>query len=153
MNSTKICSRCLVEKPSSEFQTEPKNKDGLWGSCRACKNKQLGDWLLVKRYGITSEDRKRMLEEQQGTCAICSTEIFEPKAVKSETNANVDHCHDTGKVRGLLCGSCNRGLGIFKDNPNHLLAAAKYLFKFQEQHESESNSNKPLQEGQKHLSA
>jgi hypothetical protein len=63
-----------------------------------------------------------MLQQQNGLCAICK---------KTETgktsNLCVDHCHKTGKVRGLLCNNCNKGLGLFKDNPEVLLNASAYL--------------------------
>lgn len=62
-----------------------------------------------------------MLENQNGVCAICSN------VDKSGRALAIDHDHKTGFVRGLLCGSCNRGLGLFRDNPEILLKAAKYL--------------------------
>ncbi len=79
------------------------------------------NWELKKDFGITLEDFRRMEAEQNGLCAICS---------KAETNGkrlSVDHCHTTKKVRGLLCGNCNRGLGLFKDNQAYLKEAIKYL--------------------------
>jgi len=73
-----------------------------------------------KRRGIdlTWEEHQAMLEAQQGRCAICERPMDQP---------HVDHCHDTGKVRGLLCSSCNNGLGRFADDPARLRAAATYL--------------------------
>jgi hypothetical protein len=75
----------------------------------------------VERYGITLDDYQRMHARQQGECAICE---------RHETSVGplvVDHDHDSGKVRGLLCHSCNRGLGQFKDDPELLRAASAYL--------------------------
>lgn len=65
-----------------------------------------------------------MFDEQKGRCAICETEITAYKT------ANVDHCHTTGKVRGLLCFLCNSGLGKFKDDKGRLQKAIEYLDKF-----------------------
>ncbi len=64
--------------------------------------------------------------QQKGTCAICHKQETRTKKGKVVALA-VDHCHITGKIRGLLCGECNTGLGKFKDNPFLLKAALKYL--------------------------
>lgn len=72
-------------------------------------------------YGITQVDYDRMLEKQAGLCAIChGPPVGKPFLL-------VDHCHTTGKVRGLLCQSCNVGMGHFRDDPGRLEAAAMYL--------------------------
>ena len=78
---------------------------------------------LTKKYGITLEDYEWMLENQNHACKICGT--IDP----SHTSGRmvVDHCHTTGNVRGLLCNRCNTGLGYFKDNPDFLASAIKYL--------------------------
>lgn len=72
---------------------------------------------LVRRYGITFEQVQRLRADQNGRCAICSLEI----------ELVVDHCHVTGKVRGLLCDSCNVAIGRLKDDPDLVLAAWRYL--------------------------
>ena len=80
------------------------------------------DWHLKKRYGITLEDYNIMLFEQDGCCSICGihhTEVYKGLAV--------DHCHESGKIRGLLCGNCNQGLGRFKDDITLFKNAIKYL--------------------------
>lgn len=71
------------------------------------------------RYGITDEDYGELLKSQDGKCAICGI----------EAKLNIDHCHDNGHVRGLLCNQCNTALGLFKDNINNLLTAIEYLKK------------------------
>lgn len=68
--------------------------------------------------GITKEIYDAMCLQQQGKCKIC---------LRPHDNLHIDHCHKTNKVRGLLCGNCNRGLGIFKDSPRTLMRAAAYL--------------------------
>lgn len=72
-----------------------------------------------RRYGVTDEEYQTLLIKQNGVCAICSKTCTRQLAL--------DHDHDTGKVRGLLCNSCNRGLGYFKDSQVLLGNARDYL--------------------------
>lgn len=74
---------------------------------------------LKRKYNITVEIYNAMLEEQDGVCAICGFE--------SDRQLAVDHNHETGEVRGLLCSSCNRGLGMFRDSVHNLTKAKSYL--------------------------
>lgn len=74
-------------------------------------------------YGVTPEQFEQMLATQGGVCAICGTDQWDSKG----RGPNVDHDHTTGKVRGILCNSCNNGLGRFRDDTALLLAAVKYL--------------------------
>lgn len=80
------------------------------------------DNYLFRTYGITTVEYDEMLEAQNGVCAICGQE----EQVKTR-GLSVDHCHETGEVRGLLCSFCNMALGLFKDNPQSLINAVKYL--------------------------
>lgn len=83
---------------------------------------------LRRTYGITLEEYQRMLEEQGGVCAIC--ERPETRMNRSGTAQEVlcvDHDHETGEVRGLLCHDCNTALGKFGDDPQVILRAAAYL--------------------------
>ena len=73
-----------------------------------------------KRFGITKAQYDALLSEQGGSCAIC-------KSTPGRRRLDVDHCHLTGKVRGLLCETCNKTLGFFNDDPELLKAALKYL--------------------------
>lgn len=75
------------------------------------------DYMLRKLYGISLKEYNEMLKRQCGYCAICH----------NETKLNVDHCHETKMVRGLLCRSCNQGIGHFMDDPTLLRSAAGYL--------------------------
>lgn len=79
---------------------------------------------LMKQYGITPMEYDDMLERQEYLCAICSTDTPGHKGMFM-----VDHCHGTGVVRGLLCNTCNSGLGMFKDNVELLAKAIEYLNK------------------------
>lgn len=77
--------------------------------------------LVLKRlYGITLAEFNEMVTDQGGRCAICG--VDPPRLV-------VDHDHESGVVRGLLCDSCNNGLGRFRDDPDALMAAAAYLLR------------------------
>lgn len=88
-------------------------------------NSRKRDWHAdtMLKYGITKVEYNAMLSVVPG-CAICGRL---PGATNGGRRLAVDHDHDTGRVRGLLCESCNNGLGRFKDNPQLLTAAAEYL--------------------------
>lgn len=82
----------------------------------------------LKRYGLTQETFDRILESQNGVCAICGTTEW-GSPVKNIPH--VDHCHTSGKVRGLLCHQCNTAIGHLKDNPEIVMSAYNYLIKSQ----------------------
>lgn len=77
---------------------------------------------LKNLYGMTIQEFQAMLKKQKGMCPICQTKI-------TLKNPPVDHCHKTGKARGILCNSCNWGLGHFKDDLTVMASAIKYLRK------------------------
>lgn len=77
--------------------------------------------LLKTKYNLSLEDYDRMLDDQDGRCAICL------KPPEPDRHLCVDHDHETGENRGLLCDICNRGVGIFRDDPEALRRAADYL--------------------------
>lgn len=146
---TKLCPNCKKDLPLSEFN-KANRRDGYQTYCRICHNKMQRDkynsdpMAKVKRqlragrrkeknpeaqrraelkrlYGITLEDYVEMFVKQKEVCAICSQKCPTKKSL------SVDHDHNTGKVRGLLCNRCNRALGMFQDNPELLIKAASYL--------------------------
>lgn len=82
---------------------------------------------LKKRFGITLEDYERMFAEQGGVCKICGQKESSHQRDGSPSSLVVDHCHETQKIRGLLCHHCNRGIGLLKDDPEILMSAIKYL--------------------------
>jgi len=84
------------------------------------------DYFLTRKFGITTKDYDKMLLEQQMRCAVCQGTSTGDKRSK---NFHVDHCHTTGKIRGLLCSACNKGLGLFTDSQDKLENAIKYLQK------------------------
>lgn len=124
MCSGKRCATCGETKPLTEFHKA--GKRGHHGYCKPCYNarpkkrirpKHRTDQQLRARYGITLEQRDEMLAAQGGICPICRQAPKRPV---------VDHCHDTGAVRGVLCHGCNIKLhGI--ENKAFLAAALAYL--------------------------
>jgi hypothetical protein len=81
----------------------------------------------LRQYGITEDDYSALCAKQDGRCAICGS----AEAGGWGGQLPVDHDHETGRVRGLLCNGCNSGLGRFGDDPDRLLAAAAYLLSWQ----------------------
>lgn len=79
----------------------------------------------LRQYGITLDEYNRMLIDQGGCCAICGAREGRSKA--GGVRLHVDHDHATGKARGLLCGTCNRGIGQLGDDPARVRAAVRYL--------------------------
>lgn len=140
MEQLKKCVKCKIDKSSDNFSLT-KNKQGTVYSRRACKecnsklaltwhyNNKERSLANNKRYrlyrmGLSQDDYDLMLQEQDFKCAICGDELL--------GKANfppVDHCHKTGKVRGILCINCNHLLGKAKDNIQTLQAAIAYLQK------------------------
>ena len=83
-------------------------------------------YFLKHKFGITELQYNEMLENQNNACAICkSTESGDVRTTK----LSVDHCHETGVVRGLLCSSCNKAIGFMKDSTENLKNAIEYLKK------------------------
>lgn len=129
----KKCTGCKTEKTLDEFHSDSSRKDGLASRCKECKNKERRNWLnrepkvrkkykLAERYGITYEEYKLYLDKQSCKCAICSVHQDElPRGLY------IDHNHDTGEVRGLLCNNCNTALGMLKENVDLFNKAIEYL--------------------------
>lgn len=92
-----------------------------------CKDKGIMNAYLQRNYGITFRQYRLMLEDQKGLCKICGSEGFIMNKDRHKMKLVVDHCHSTGKVRGLLCHNCNRALGLFQDSRDSLLKAIDHL--------------------------
>lgn len=140
----KQCTKCKLTKPFDDFGRRSKSKDGLKPECRPCTADRLRAWRQANperdrenmrrwreankqlrpahermtKYGLAHEDYEFMMADQNERCLICG-HVMEPPVV--------DHDHETGNVRGLLCRTCNMGLGSFKDSPVLLEAAIWYL--------------------------
>ena len=138
----KRCNKCHEVKEYSEFYKHKVSPDGYRYSCKSCNSKaafaykestdgkrKLKNCHLKRRYGISIESYEEMLKDQGGVCFICKKREEQTHQNGKIKDLAVDHCHTTGKVRGLLCGLCNRGLGYFKDNTEYLTNAIEYLTK------------------------
>ena len=151
------CKDCGEEKPVDEFVKNASLKAGRTNQCKECHNAYLKNrrennpevaqkhresgakWraanpdadrrkYLLRKFNITLEEYNELLAKQNGVCAIC----FNSETVvrRSKTNKEmlaVDHCHSTGKIRGLLCFKCNTALGAFGDTLEDLQRAVNYL--------------------------
>jgi hypothetical protein len=127
------CRECGEVKPYNEYHWES-DKGRYRYRCRSCVYAQSKAYWraegserqrarqLQKKYGITVAEFDAMLAAQRGGCAICSAAV-NPNA----RSLAVDHCHKTGKVRGILCGRCNLAIGQFDDDPDLLRRAVMYL--------------------------
>lgn len=124
----KRCPECGEVKPLDAFAINRTQRRDLGSYCLPCHNvvvrknteKNHGSTRnkhLKERYGLTHDEVAAMVEAQGGTCAICQVKDAE----------HVDHDHETGEVRGILCFTCNVGLGNFNDDPERLLLAHRYL--------------------------
>jgi hypothetical protein len=113
----KFCRGCQRVLPLSSWARRARSTDGYAFRCRECISAHGRETALIAKYGMTTAEVEAMREAQGGVCAICRT----------APAVHVDHSHETGKVRGMLCFSCNAALGHFKDEPTVLRRAARYL--------------------------
>ena len=128
MTKTKKCPDCGVTKTPSEFNKDKRNKDGLQCYCKTCQVARTQAWRTAnpdrdrntqykRKYGVTAEQVNEMVEAVGGRCPGC---------LRVTEDWNVDHNHDTGEVRGVLCGNCNRAAGLVGDNPAIMLRLAEF---------------------------
>lgn len=117
----------------SEYQREYRaaNRDKIREQAKAWRERhpdynEYAYWKNVKhRYGITKREWNELLIKQEGRCAICRTDV--PGGRGTRRGWHIDHNHETGQVRGLLCYGCNGGIGFFKEDPDVLSAAIEYI--------------------------
>ena len=122
---TQICRCCGTSKPLHDFHFRTDN--GKYRTnCKKCRN----DGEAARRYNVSVGFIEEIRVAQDNKCAICGIHSSNIEHASFDTNPLViDHDHETGAVRGLLCPTCNSGLGYFKDNISYLLSAAQYLLK------------------------
>jgi len=134
--TVKICFTCKLEKPVTDFH---RSKTRIYQrECKECNRIRKYKWhqtesgklssantKLKRRFGITLDQFNEMYKKQEGKCLICNA----TESMLGHRLA-VDHCHTTGKIRGLLCKSCNMGIGNLKENVDNLQNAIKYLKSF-----------------------
>lgn len=118
----KICTCCKKKLPKKNFR---KNGKYLASRCNKCEVVKYRKHHLYSKYGITLDYFDQLLEKQNYSCAICKN----PQKSKNRRLC-VDHNHETGEVRGLLCDLCNTALGKFQDSRELLLRAEEYLKKY-----------------------
>ncbi len=113
-----VCSQCLVAKPPKgrKICLECTKTKRLW---RERNKDRIRERHLRRVHNMSIDEYEDMLSDQGGACAICRQ--------KTGERLHVDHCHTTDIRRGLLCGSCNIGLGMFRDNSDYLMSAAQYI--------------------------
>ncbi len=117
-DGVKVCTKCKKLLPISDFAKRSVALNGRQPHCKACSR----HLTLKRKYGITSNYYDELLEAQGGCCAICSQPVVEGGKWLA-----VDHNHANGKVRGLLCDTCNTALGLLNDSYVTVLRAANYL--------------------------
>lgn len=139
-------SQCQINKRSDRIKLQIRCKICMRASCVASNKKHIervratdnahykktrrrhSDLRRISNFGISPQEYNLMLQKQNNKCAICGQH---EKVFLSKTNEikplSIDHCHVSGKNRGLLCSKCNIGLGNFQDNINFLVKAIEYL--------------------------
>ena len=128
---SKYCPDCGIDRPVAIFPKNKRTKDGYAGYCKHHHNKRTREsrernggarnYHLRRRYGITAVEFETMVAHQSGKCLICDREFTE------DLRPVMDHDHETGALRGILCDPCNRGLGQFRHDVARIEAAAWYL--------------------------
>ena len=121
--SVSNCRKCGESKPQEEFPFRA-DSGKYRTQCKVCYKKYMRNQHFLRTYNISMQDVEEMLDKQDGKCLICEDTLcleFQKK------QAHVDHCHENGHVRGILCQLCNHGLGSFRDNINSLKKAITYL--------------------------
>ena len=141
MTDVKTCTTCKETKTLNQFYTRryPTNI-GYRSECKGCHNgRTMKNYFKdksihikashrykLKLYGVDESWYNSTLEKQGGCCAVCG--VKNPELSRKGANYfSIDHCHETGKVRGLLCSKCNAGIGMLGDNLEGVTNAYKYL--------------------------
>lgn len=124
----KVCRTCSRSRPIDEFGINIANRDGRTFACAFCRSlahvpldpRVRRDRYLRSKYDIGLVEYEAMLIQQDGRCAVC----IDPLGGRSP---HLDHNHQTGKVRGLLCSNCNTAMGLLRENPLVMLSMVRYI--------------------------
>jgi hypothetical protein len=132
-----ICSKCREDLPEGrknryctgcarQYKRDRREQYGAkWGRGRGPDHAMMRSYRQ-RKYGLTPADFEAMLCAQDGVCAICAQPETATRGDQLRSLC-VDHNHDTGQIRGLLCSACNTGIGLLGDDVARLEAAASYL--------------------------
>lgn len=129
----RVCKDCEKEFPLSFFLRNSGSKLGRMWCCRPCyatrqETRKARDRIkhrearLARTHGVPTAEIQSLFSRQEEKCAICRLQLD-----RHSRDAHVDHCHATGRIRGILCRKCNHGIGLFQDDAAVLMAAAMYL--------------------------
>lgn len=110
---SKDCGRCKENKPVDDFYKKSWGKFGVDNWCKECCKEYNKEYILMRLYGLTLYEYEELSDLQGGLCAIC-------RKPPQKNRLAVDHCHDTGEIRGLLCSSCNQNLEWYINNINNV---------------------------------
>ena len=116
----KTCSQCLKRYSLTFYYVDRSKPDGHRPNCKTCEGKRNRKDHLKRKYNLTEQDIDKLKAIQYNKCKIC----------EENKKLVVDHCHSTGKVRGLLCHGCNAAIGFFKEDMGRLLRAGAYLVRY-----------------------
>lgn len=146
----KCCTRCRSVKSIDQFNRNRQNRDGFQSACKSCQQERHREWYVRnsesviartrqwaadnpekakaaaargqrrRLYSLSPSEYDQLMQDQLGKCGACG-DCF------GTTSPHVDHDHETGEVRGLLCGNCNRALGLLLDSPERVGGLARYL--------------------------
>ena len=151
----KNCTKCGVEKPLTDFHQDKRTgrrmarcKPCRYAECKAWRKSipdyeraryrsdMFGAWKkhIRRKFGITPEVYFEMERRQSAVCAIC-------RKPETRKRFDIDHCHNSKVIRGLLCSTCNRMIGYAKDSTETLLAAVEYLSKSQKSSSVQSTNS------------
>ena len=117
-----VCTKCLESLPATReyFYLDRQKKNTLSSWCKKCRHTASRNAQYKCRYGITIDEYNKMLQVQNGRCAICGE-------LPSNKRLCIDHDHNTGAVRGLLCIGCNVAIGWFERLEEHKVLYSTYL--------------------------
>lgn len=138
----KNCRSCGLSKKMEDFHKNA-NKDGRFNTCKKCQYKRLQEFRkdpahkerfkeyrrnnsITQRYGISIETYNDLVNIQQNKCKICGNHPNKKGPIQNQS-LHIDHCHNTGKVRGLLCHLCNRAIGLFRERIDLIEKSLEYL--------------------------
>ena len=128
------CTSCGVFKLANEYSLEFDSRCvggvAMRSKCKPCDEHRKWKSFIIRTYGITADEYYEILAAQNGKCSICESQEVNNSRISSG-KLFIDHCHETGKVRGLLCSKCNHAIGLLNDDVDLLQKAISYLNKSQ----------------------